>query len=188
MNFESDLIKITDDRENNILYMNVLIDEYSDHHSESIKHYFSTLFNYFNQNKPSGFYGFVFDISKLSSLHMYKYATQFKSFFNNHKDNLHKYIGCTAIIVQSTFIRVILAPIINLINKGRSLTFTKTIDEGTIIIKRNLVKLQDEYDSIDHSSDVASSDVASSDQNKMTELSTPIEGQPSSPIESDDLD
>ena len=149
MNFTNTLLKVEHNTENNIFHFIVQTDHYDKEDidgTDGIKSYFMKLFEYFEQgeNKDSDnpiYYGFVFDISVLSSYNMFKFSKDLKTFFNQYTDTLHKYVGCSAIIVHSTFIRVILAPIIKLINKGRSLTFTRDVDNAFDAIEAQLLKL-----------------------------------------------
>ena len=123
------------------MYFEVLNDRYNKDDIASIKQYFDSLFDNFQKQESFKYYGFIFDITVLSSYNMFKYAKDLRSFFTENKQNLHTYIGCTALIIDSTFIRIILAPLIKLVNKGRSLTFTRDKEHATAVIKNDLQNL-----------------------------------------------
>ena len=150
MNFTNTLLKVEHNTENNIFHFIVQEDKYDKDAIDSddgIKSYFIKLFKHFDNLHSTKdvvqHYGFIFDISILSSFNMFKFSKDLKAFFNQYTDTLHKYIGCTAIIINSTFIRIILSPIIKLVNKGRSLTFTRSFDSAFESIKLELVKLNE---------------------------------------------
>ena len=143
-NYQSDLLTITQDAATNIFYFNILKDEYNASQINIIKNYFTNLFEYFAAN-PLILHGCVFNIKALSSYCMFKYAKDLKTFFQEHERSLHQYIGATAIIIDSTFIRIVLTPLIQLVNKGRPLKFTRddTIAADFIITELNKLNNQD---------------------------------------------
>ena len=137
-NYQSELLIITHDLATNIIYFNVLKDEYNASQITMIKEYFINLFNNFANTT---LYGCVFNIAALSSYNMFKYAKDLKPFFQEHDRSLHQYIGATAIIIDSTFIRFILVPLIQLINKGRAIKFTRDGPIATDFIATELRKV-----------------------------------------------
>jgi hypothetical protein len=137
-NYQSDLLTITQDAATNIFYFNILKDEYNTSQINIIKEYFTNLFEYFATNPV--LYGCVFNIKALSSYCMFKYVKDLKLFFQDNERLLHKYIGATAIIIDSTFIRIVLTPLIQLVNKGRPLKFTRDDTSAADFIVTELTK------------------------------------------------
>ena len=138
-NYQSDLLTIAE--EDRILYFTVLKDKYDNTDITGIKNYFTELFEYFTNNPTPSYYGCVFDLKIMSTYNMIKYAGILKDFFKEHKQVLHKYIGCTSIVINNSFIRTILGPIIQFVNKGRPFTFTRDTDIAVEFVTNELEKL-----------------------------------------------
>ena len=138
-NYQSDLLTIAE--EDRILYFTVLKDKYDNTDITGIKNYFTELFEYFTNNQTPSYYGCVFDLKVMSTYNMIKYAGILKDFFKEHKQVLHKYIGCTSIVINNSFIRTILGPIIQFVNKGRPFTFTRDTDIAVEFVTNELEKL-----------------------------------------------
>jgi len=137
-NYQSELLTITQDDRTNIFYFNILKDEYSPSQITIIKVYFTNLFEYFSTT--TSLYGCVFNIKSLSSYNLFNYTKDLKIFFQEHERVLNRYIAATAIIIDGTLIRIILAPLIQLVNKGRPLKFTRDDTSATDFIVTELNK------------------------------------------------
>ena len=69
---------------------------------------------------------FIFDIRNISLLNIYKYAKIFKSFFMLNKDLFEKAVHTSVVITESTLIKVVITPIVKLINTGKPFCFCST--------------------------------------------------------------
>lgn len=158
-NFLNDFLHIS--MNNSILLVSITNDVFDADQTDAIKYFFLNLFNSFDttrlnysttpadnrsnlllntidanqsindQNGSSRTFGCIFDIHLLSSLNLYRYAKEFKPFFHTHKELLHRVVHSSAIVVDSSLLRIVITPIINFINSGRPFTFTKNIEEAT---------------------------------------------------------
>ena len=137
-NYQSELLTITQDDRTNIFYFNILKDEYNASQINIIQVYFTDLFEYFSTT--TCLYGCIFNIDALSSYNLFNYTKDLKKFFQEHSRALNRYIAATAIIIDSTLIRMILAPFIQLVNKGRPLKFTRDETSATDFIVTELNK------------------------------------------------
>lgn len=71
---------------------------------------------------------FIFDIRIVSLLNIYKYAKIFKNFFMENKTLFEKAVHTSVVITESTLIKVVITPIVKLINTGKPFCFCSTIE------------------------------------------------------------
>ena len=141
-NYENNLLKI--EHENDILHFTALKDQHVDSDITEIKEYFKTFFELLITQPTDVNYAFIFDIRVVSAYNLFTFAKDLKQFFKNYETELHRFIGCTSIITDNSFIRIVLAPLIKLINKGRALQFTRNTQSAITFARKELDKLNQE--------------------------------------------
>jgi len=156
-NLSNDYLHIS--MSNSILTVSVTDDVFDSDQTQPTKQFFIALFNTFDtsansaqqsissssdvsgdisddirpirdQNSASRTFACIFDIHLLSSINLYRYVKEFKPFFYEHRQVLHRVIHASSVVIDSTLVRTIIAPIINFISTGRPFAFTKNIEDA----------------------------------------------------------
>ena len=141
-NYENNLLKIV--HENDILRFTALKDQHVVSDITEIKEYFKTFFARLIAQPTDVNYAFIFDIRIVSAYNLFSFAKDLKQFFKNYENELHRFVGSTSIITENSFIRVVLAPLVKLINKGRALQFTRDPELAMTFSRKELDKLNQE--------------------------------------------
>ena len=111
---------------NNVLIIQSVDDRYNPDDIDHVQNIFTEQL-FINNNQEAYKFTCIFDIRVLSTSTIYRYARVFKPFFTLHRDSLYNHVEVSTVITSSFFMRVIIQPVVKLVNRGRSFSFQKNM-------------------------------------------------------------
>jgi len=147
---------------NDVLIIQTVEDRYNPNDIQYVQNIFTEQL-FINNQEPYKF-TCIFDIRLLSTSTIYRYARVFKPFFTLHRDSLYNHVEVSTVITSSFFMRVIIQPVVKLVNRGRSFSFQKNMPTALKFINdkwnnhtidiNNFVTVMTENDNIGTGGDV----------------------------------
>jgi len=121
---------------NNVLIIQSVEDRYNSDDIPHVQNIFTEQL-FINNNQEPYKFTCIFDIRVLSASTIYRYARIFKPFFTLHRDSLYNHVEVSTVITSSFFMRVIIQPVVKLVNRGRSFSFQKNMRAALKFINNN---------------------------------------------------
>ena len=119
---------ITISKNDDIVTISVVENVFDKNIIDPLKKILNNIFIWYKTHKK--IFACIFNIQQIGTFNMYKYIKHARSFFEKNVDILHDLIYISVIVTDSSFIRLIIKPIIKLFNRGRPCEFKKNIPDA----------------------------------------------------------